>query len=218
ILPNEVPDLNLNSGEVVDFTRTEIALTENRPLLSNVSNYIMKDYYDPPENVEPEESTKETPSAVVVVSLDKLHLRESLKVELSQKHDEKTLNEAVERVMKWTGRNSDEAAIRTVLDRKSEWNDVLTERDKLVLEELEKIKIQNRVEENRQKGEDYCNSDYPDLLWRGLVNFWDSHVDFNMGDGHFPLGYAEENFMDTLKKWISKIKSADYKKFRELNP
>jgi hypothetical protein len=70
-----------------------------------------------------------SPQEVVFPCLDQLKLSTSKKKQLSKKHSEKTLIDAVKKTLAWKGKRSHEAAIETILSRGKDWNNVESKED-----------------------------------------------------------------------------------------
>jgi hypothetical protein len=84
-----------------------------------------------------------TPQEVVFPCLDQLKLSASKKRQLSKKHSEEILIDAVKKAMAWKGKKSHEAAIETILSRAGDWNQApdkedIIEKNKEYLKGLEK--------------------------------------------------------------------------------
>jgi hypothetical protein len=63
------------------------------------------------------------PLAVVVSSLEKIQIQDSLKKKISQENSQAEIDIAVERCLRWKTRPSDEVGIMTTLSRADSWND-----------------------------------------------------------------------------------------------
>ena len=143
----------------------------------------------PPSDTQPKVSSK---SVVVVPScLDELKLEPEHKQRLALQHSPETLRIAVSRVLAWSSRESDAAAIETVLERKETWvdkpnSDHVVEKNDAIIKILRKY--------------DYFNFNGV-LMVVGYV-----YVEFSGGVGNVDtLKTADVNFCEALLSKLRKL-------------
>jgi len=136
---------------------------------------------------------EEAPPVVVVPSLSKLKISEPIKRRLSTQYDASEIDVAVDRVLKWKGRESDEKAIITALKRASIWEDEVCE--KVVSGPKFKDKIES-AKEHLQEFSTLC----PDTL--KYVWFYTEDVIVKIGEKQYLLTLSDALFEDKFKNCI----------------
>lgn len=155
--------------------------TANPPLLINEEELIKKD----------KQQEKQKPAAAVVVfsSLNQLKINDSLKQELSSKYSQQEIDRAVMRVLEWKTRDCDAKAIRTVLEKKDEWDD-----------NTKSTKEKNKQDffKTLQKYDGIKKKGYQIIVGRDYIEFSSTAncITYHISDSNFEIG--AQQFLDKL--------------------
>lgn len=104
----------------------------------------------------------------------------------------------VKRVLRWKGRRSDLIACRTIMNKWNEWSDSLSEEEKKSQYEDDMVAIGEKIQENKEYAEE-AKIDNPCAGFE----IYSDRVMFKTKKGFFPLGFAEEDFIDRFEKMLS---------------
>ena len=123
-------------------------------------------------------------------SLDKLKISEKRKLSLLKKHPIDEIDKAVGRVLKWTSRKNDEAAILTALREKDTWND--------------QVSIEDQIKENSKYLEQYRRLDNTKIgEYKVSVSY--KYISFSYGRFYKEFSVVDKNFLEDLENFLHKI-------------
>jgi len=182
---------------------TVLASTEKRPLISTQNKVSTQEELLPEEVPSEVAASQVIAPSEVVVSFEKLDLKDSLKRKLLKAHSPEKLNLAIERTLKWKSRATDEAGIMTVLREWNTWNDAVSKED--------------FIEKHKKYLRDNSKMD-GQIVGDTKISILKDGVQFAWGNNFKVILVTERNFIEQVLEYFKSCKQRGSKQQKGIKP
>jgi hypothetical protein len=182
--------LNIKNIELFILDSNNSSITAKRADLGRTKGqtYTYKEPYKEPQEEQQQEAS---PKVVVFPCFEKLEISDFLKIKLSERMKEEDAELAVCRVLRWKGRNSDAAALQTVIKEADIWDDSPSTEEK--------------VEINRKFLDKLRKLDGKDVGKAKIIVGYD-YISFCFTSNHKDFSIKEKDFIKDVEEYMEKSK------------